>query len=214
MFNLEQSIADWRRQMLAAGIQTPVPLEELEAHLREDIERRMKSGINAQQACEIAIQEMGKANMLKNEFKKLDRTTKAAGWKRLQLIIVASLGVVSAAITALVLFNPELDSHQRLTGSAAVAVMLLLAGLGQWGHGFFPAILNQRARNVIGISVCALIVLGLAVLAYVVLPQINFTVSQFAVAVVWVLALVTGGLWGFIGGLEKTAMKKPPMAAA
>ena len=40
MFDLEQSIADWRRQMLAAGIKTPVPLEELESHLREEIERQ------------------------------------------------------------------------------------------------------------------------------------------------------------------------------
>ena len=37
MFGLEQAIADWRQQMLAAGIKTPVPLEELEIHLREDI---------------------------------------------------------------------------------------------------------------------------------------------------------------------------------
>ena len=48
MFNLEQSIADWRQQMLAAGIRTPVPLEELEIHLRDEIERQMKSGSNAQ----------------------------------------------------------------------------------------------------------------------------------------------------------------------
>jgi hypothetical protein len=29
MFKLEQSIMEWRRQMLAAGIKAPVPLEEL-----------------------------------------------------------------------------------------------------------------------------------------------------------------------------------------
>jgi hypothetical protein len=45
MFNLEQAIADWRKQMLAAGIKTPVPLEELESHLRDEIEWQMKSGI-------------------------------------------------------------------------------------------------------------------------------------------------------------------------
>jgi hypothetical protein len=44
MFDLEQSIAEWRRQMLAVGIKSPVPLEELEIHLREEIERRMKAG--------------------------------------------------------------------------------------------------------------------------------------------------------------------------
>ena len=53
MFDLEQSIADWRQQMLAAGIKTPVPLEELEIHLREEIERQMKSGLNEQDAFEI-----------------------------------------------------------------------------------------------------------------------------------------------------------------
>jgi len=41
MFDLEQSVSDWRRQMLAAGIRTPVPLDELETHLREDIEQQM-----------------------------------------------------------------------------------------------------------------------------------------------------------------------------
>ena len=45
MPDLEKSIAEWRRQMLAAGIKTPVPLEELEIHLREEIEQQMKSGI-------------------------------------------------------------------------------------------------------------------------------------------------------------------------
>ena len=39
MFDLEQAIAGWRRQMLAAGIQSPVPLEELGIHLRDEIER-------------------------------------------------------------------------------------------------------------------------------------------------------------------------------
>jgi hypothetical protein len=37
MFDLEQTISEWRRQMLSAGIKTPVPLEELEIHLREDV---------------------------------------------------------------------------------------------------------------------------------------------------------------------------------
>jgi len=38
MFDLEEKIAEWRRQMLVAGIKTPAPLDELEGHLREEIE--------------------------------------------------------------------------------------------------------------------------------------------------------------------------------
>jgi hypothetical protein len=75
MFDLEEKISEWRTQMLAAGIKTPVPLEELEAHLREEIERQMKSGKNAQRAFEIAVLEIGKANMLKNEFQKTNPLT-------------------------------------------------------------------------------------------------------------------------------------------
>jgi len=75
MFNLDQAISEWRRQMLAAGIKTPVPLDELEIHLREEIEQQMKSGKIPQQAFEIAVQEIGNANMLKNEFQKANPLT-------------------------------------------------------------------------------------------------------------------------------------------
>lgn len=71
MFNLEQSIADWRKQMLAAGIQAPTPLEELENHLREEIERQIHLGLNAQSAFDLATRKIGQAGLLKIEFKKV-----------------------------------------------------------------------------------------------------------------------------------------------
>jgi hypothetical protein len=70
MFDLEQAIADWRQQMLAAGIKTPVPLDELEIHLREEIERQMKSRLDEQKAFENSVQRIGSAGELKNEFEK------------------------------------------------------------------------------------------------------------------------------------------------
>ncbi len=72
MFNLEQSIAEWRKQMLAAGINKPALVEELESHLREEIERRIKAGINVQNAFEIATQQIGEAGGIKAEFGKID----------------------------------------------------------------------------------------------------------------------------------------------
>jgi hypothetical protein len=75
MFDLEKSIADWRKQMLAAGIKAPVPLEELEIHLREEIEQQMKSGLKGQKAFEIATRQMGSASTLKKEFKKTNMKT-------------------------------------------------------------------------------------------------------------------------------------------
>ncbi|HZI31288.1 MAG TPA: permease prefix domain 1-containing protein, partial [Candidatus Binatia bacterium] len=70
MFDLEQAIADWRKQMPAAGIQTSVLLEELESHLRDDIDRQIQSGLNPQKAFAIAVEQLGGANILKNEFVK------------------------------------------------------------------------------------------------------------------------------------------------
>src|SRR5476651_2180356 len=70
MFELEQAIAEWRQQMLAAGIKTPVPLEELESHLREEIAQQMESGLSEQDIYNSAVQQIGQAGMLKSEFTK------------------------------------------------------------------------------------------------------------------------------------------------
>jgi leader peptidase (prepilin peptidase)/N-methyltransferase len=74
MFNLDQAVAEWRRQMLAAGIRTPVPLEELESHLRDDVEQQVQSGSDAQQAFVAAVLRIGHAGALKGEFTKLGGT--------------------------------------------------------------------------------------------------------------------------------------------
>lgn len=74
MFDLEQKISEWREQMLAAGIKSPVPLDELEIHLREEIERQMKAGANEQKAFEISVQQIGAPQPLKSEFKKNERS--------------------------------------------------------------------------------------------------------------------------------------------
>ena len=58
MFDLEQSITEWRQQMLAAGIKTPVPLEELESHLRDDIEQQVRSGVTDKIAFETAVRRL------------------------------------------------------------------------------------------------------------------------------------------------------------
>jgi hypothetical protein len=74
MFDLEKSILEWRKQMLAAGIKSPVPLEELEIHLREEMERQVGLGLSGQIAFEISAQQIGQPKALTSEFKKSERT--------------------------------------------------------------------------------------------------------------------------------------------
>jgi hypothetical protein len=73
MFDLEKAIAEWRRQMLAAGIKTPVPLEELESHLREEIEWQLRSGESEPMAFAAAVRQIGGSAALKPEFAKVGK---------------------------------------------------------------------------------------------------------------------------------------------
>ena len=115
MSDLEQSIADWRKQMLAAGIKTPVPLEELEIHLREEVEQQLKSGLNEQEAFNSAIQKIGQAHMVQKEFKKLgfwgvpmpaDRTVFRA---KFETIFVSTLALMLLSHLGLLLKDDGLN---------------------------------------------------------------------------------------------------------
>lgn len=77
MFNLEQSIAEWRRQMHADGLKSRGVLDELESHVREEVERRVQAGWGAQPAFEVAIQQLGQTDVLTNEFAKVGETDEA-----------------------------------------------------------------------------------------------------------------------------------------
>jgi hypothetical protein len=102
MFNLEHAIAEWRREMLDAGIKAPVPLDELESHLRDDIEHQIKSGAAEAHAFEMAVQRIGQAVPLKKEF------MKTSGFKKKVLRILKALTPAGgkASLPALDQFEP------------------------------------------------------------------------------------------------------------
>ena len=68
MFDLEEKISEWRQRMLTAGIKSPVPLHELESHLREDVEHQVAAGFAVEQAFEISARKIGTPQTLKTEF--------------------------------------------------------------------------------------------------------------------------------------------------
>src|SRR5262245_18040484 len=77
MFDLDHAIAQWRQQMLNAGLKSPVPLDELESHLRDDIQEQTRSGLSVKQAFEDATRRIGEAHALKSEFAKARKTPRA-----------------------------------------------------------------------------------------------------------------------------------------
>jgi hypothetical protein len=106
MFNLDHAMADWRCQMLDAGIKNPVPLDELEIHLREEIERQMMSGLDEQKAFEMSVRQFGQPKRLKKEFKKTEKTF----MRKIIIILAGIFGVMFGP--GLIL--PALAKHNNL----------------------------------------------------------------------------------------------------
>ena len=99
MFNLEQSIANWRKEMLAAGIKAPVPLEELESHLREEIELQILAGFDAPCAFDTAVRQIGNAPFIKREFTKIQPRS---GMQMMRKMFTATAGLIAACVIGLV----------------------------------------------------------------------------------------------------------------
>ncbi len=143
MFDLEQAITEWRKQMLTAGIKTPVPLEELEIHLREEVEERMRSGLSAKIAFETAAQNLGPAKALQSEFNHVNKTTKRNLMKR---IIIITVGILALLLgPALILPALAFYRHHGAMGGMNLFCLLLGIGLTLGGGGIFFSLKKRRA---------------------------------------------------------------------
>jgi hypothetical protein len=91
MPDLQEALANWRRQMVAGGIKSPEVLDELESHLRDDVEEQMREGASALQAFEIAVQRLGPAGALECEFEKVGETKEAP--ERMKQVFFSLAGI-------------------------------------------------------------------------------------------------------------------------
>ena len=74
MFELEQAISDWRREMQCRGIKGLQTLDELENHLRDDLEAQIRSGVDIKDAFDSARTRLGQTNSIHLEFRKVRYT--------------------------------------------------------------------------------------------------------------------------------------------
>ena len=128
MFDLETAIAEWRRQMLTAGVESPIPLEELEGHLREDVEQRIHSGSGRQAAFESAVQGMGAGGELAREFGKYPSNHKNTLINTMkQKLIYAAVAFALLAIGAAFIM-PAIAKWRHVGTLAGMDILLLLLG--------------------------------------------------------------------------------------
>ena len=195
--------------MLAAGIKTPVPLEELECHLREDVERQIKSGMSEAEAVVTAVEKIGRAYELKREFTKVAGLIWPGERKRMQLFVIVSHCFLSLFAVPMLIFKhgnfSEMTPVEQLSAWVFVVVMILLVCAGQLGHRLFPTIRSQRARDRIVMLGSLLIVLWLTVGCLLLLPRFDFTLGEMILAMLWGLLMPLGFFLALMTGLEKAA---------
>lgn len=212
MFDLEIKIAEWRKQMLAAGIKTPVPLQELESHLRDEIEGQVKSGLAEEEAYTAAVQKIGTAQGLRNEFWKVKDARRAQEAKNVQLVAFAGMIAVALMVGSCVIFRIGFASQQSTPAqqwSAMLAVlMMLLFGFGGWlARGLFPVIHSRRARiTAIGTG-AILFALWELIFFLVILPRNDFDMGQFLTIFCWAFLTPFGLMFGLTTGIEGAARK-------
>jgi hypothetical protein len=219
MFDLNQSITEWRKKMIAGGIKTPPVLDELESHLREDVERQVRAGVNEEQAYETAVSRMGKSDLLKAEFAKIAGMKEARSGK----VIGVACCLVALPLSAMAVPNfltiRELSPGERVLGFAAVILTFLSIASWRFSHKFLPAIRNRRVRSATAIG-CGLAGLAWLCVFGILLPTVIVPhffagtggvsggefrpVFMMGISLLWAMAL-TAVLGGIAYGLEGAA---------
>jgi hypothetical protein len=216
MFDLEQSISEWRKQMLAAGIKSPVPLEELESHLRDEIERQMKLGMDETKAFGAAVPKIGAAPAIQIEFEKIEKARKAVHLTRIYIFVMAV--VIPLFFACMVLFKvgnfSQLTFAQQLSALASLAVFYLMIWCGKSSYTIFPAFRGRRMQKALpGLSMAALM-FWWTILFYLILPHCEFDLSHLLLAILWGFVMPAGALVGLMQGIEIPARNKTAAAWA
>jgi hypothetical protein len=158
MFNLDREIKNWRRQLIAAGIKTPVPLDELESHLREDVEQQVRAGIVLEKALALAVERIGSAAILKAEFERVENPARLKRRKWLRLISILA-GTAFLYIMISIAWGYERRRGIEITNSDVFWMWISMAATLSFGFSggyfgkFLPVIISEVKQAVLTIGV-------------------------------------------------------------
>ncbi|HEX3856600.1 MAG TPA: DUF1648 domain-containing protein [Verrucomicrobiae bacterium] len=93
-----------------------MPLEELEIHLREEIEQQMQSGLDEAEAFNSAVQKIGHAYNLQMEFKKINRVATQSVRNPAIVFAFLLIGYVIFISCTVPLLPPRVASHFDING--------------------------------------------------------------------------------------------------
>jgi cation transport ATPase len=172
----------------------------------------MKSGLSEQEIFNSAVQKIGQAHTVQNEFKKVEATKEARDWKSAQILFAVVTSLFSLFLCGMVIFKmgcfSETTSGQKTSSLAAIAAFALLAWGGRLSWRMFPVIRAKRIRDAIFISGGVLLMLWWMVFVHIILPRHDFTTGRLLVTILWKMIAPCGIFGGLIAGIETAARKK------
>ena len=212
MFNLEQSISEWRRQMAARGIGTPNVLDELESHLRDEVQRQTGSGEPVEKAFEMAVNQMGEAGALKAEFVKAGKVRGVP--EKLMIAICVLLVVFISLLSAAGVVLCYTSLADRIMAGVAVVCILFAACRWSLAIPFLPVIADKFKRTTMAIT-CILAGMGVATIyCQLILPHFAQPYAQQVPAAgVWLVLPIALG-FGLGCGLHQAGRKQRTQAAS
>ena len=192
--------------MLAAGIKTPVPLEELESHLREEVRKLTASGMEPQVALAAAIKQIGLPIPLQAEFTKVDKKSRLTEQYVINVLVYALWFCLVLPLYLYAFFKYDMNWIWRSAGIANVIFGTLAILYCKKINNWFPVIPNRRVRLTIGISAAVCGAAGMGVFMNFILPHFPLTMGQLVVAVLWgMTAMSAGGV--ILAGLEEAVKR-------
>jgi Cytochrome C assembly protein len=156
MFDLEQQIQAWRRSLPGTFDKQPEVVEELECHLRDEVQRLVLSGQAPERAWETALQRLGSPQQLAAEFNKLP----PAAWLPARLVMLALAGLGACLAWFLVRelghgkIEPLLGGHVFLV-TLGYSAMFAVGALAAWSL-VTRAVLGWDARHAVALRAAAL----------------------------------------------------------
>ena len=148
--------------MAASGINAPAVLDELESHLREEVERQTSAGVDASKAFASAVQKMGTASALKNEFKKSMGAVVVEKLMLAAAVLVLTFGIFLGSVTVVLCY---LTLAERIVGAVAMISTVVTAFAWPALVSRLPVIHSTRKLHaaqifclVVGFGVCTLFI--------------------------------------------------------
>lgn len=127
MFDLERAIAEWRERMRAGGLRETAVLDELEAHLRDDVGAQTEAGVvMEEEAFAASVTHLGQVDVLKSEYAKCGPRGRERLWEA--FLLLAEIPSPQPALN----MNPpnsNLNLEPRWTTYAKAAVFLAPAAM-------------------------------------------------------------------------------------